>query len=110
MSSLFKSSINKKKTVKNDLFAIIKSINTKGVVKILFSKPLMQLANYSVIEERKVLQFQIALRDTMNNDMPQITGWKILELGLSSLNVKIFIDRPEKISYLSVRIPSIILS
>jgi hypothetical protein len=52
MSSLFKSSFKKNKTVKNDLFAIIKSINTKGVVKIVFSKPLMQLANYSVIAER----------------------------------------------------------
>jgi hypothetical protein len=81
MSGLFKRSSKKNKTVKNDLFAIIKSINTKGVVKIVFSKPLMQLANYSVIEERKVLQFQIVLRETVNNDMPQITGWKILEFG-----------------------------
>ena len=104
MSSLFKRSSIKNKTVKNDLFARIKSISTKGVVKLVFSKPLMQPGNYSVIEERKVIQFQIVSRETLKNDMPKIIGWKILEFGLSSLNVKIEIDRPEKISSLSVRI------
>jgi hypothetical protein len=77
------------------LFARIKSISTKGVVKLVFSKPLMQPANYSVIEERKVIQFQIVFRETLKKDMPKITSWKILEFGLSSLNVKIEIDRPE---------------
>jgi hypothetical protein len=95
MSSLFKRSSIKNKTVKNDLFARIKSISTKGVVKLVFSKPLMQPANYSVIEERKVIQFQIVFRETLKKDMPKITSWKILEFGLSSLNVKIEIDRPE---------------
>jgi hypothetical protein len=95
MSSLFKRSSIKNKTVKNDLFARIKSISTKGVVKLVFSKPLMQPANYSVIEERKVILFQIVSRETLKKDMPKITGWKILEIGLSSLNVKIEIDRPE---------------
>jgi hypothetical protein len=55
----------------------------------------MQPANYSVIEERKVILFQIVSRETLKKDMPKITGWKILEIGLSSLNVKIEIDRPE---------------
>jgi hypothetical protein len=95
MSSLFKRSSIKNKTVKNDLFARIKSISTKGVVKLVFSKTLMQPANYSVIEERKVIQFQIVFRETLKKDMPKITSWKILEFGLSSLNVKIEIDRPE---------------
>ena len=49
----------KNKTVKNDMQARIKYVNSKGVVRIIFSKALMPIANVSIIETQEVLKFQI---------------------------------------------------
>ncbi len=37
----------------------IKSIDTKGMMVIHFSKPLMQITNLSVVEEKQALSFII---------------------------------------------------
>ena len=37
----------------------LKSIDTKGIIVIQFSKPLMQVGNFSIVEDRKALGFII---------------------------------------------------
>jgi hypothetical protein len=63
MQSLFKGVIPKNKKIKNDLYVRMKSINSRGIVKFIFSKPLMQLANYTIIEEKKVINFLVVSSD-----------------------------------------------
>jgi|GEM_PF-4846231 hypothetical protein len=61
-SSVFKidpSLFNKNKTVKPDLKMRLRSIDSKGMVTIQFSKPLMQIANFSLLEERQAITFII---------------------------------------------------
>ena len=82
----------KNKTVKNDLFVRIKSISSKSEVKFLFSKPLMQLANFSIIEEREAIKLSIASSFTASSNTPKILSWKITEFGLFSMNIKLKID------------------
>jgi hypothetical protein len=51
-SSIFKidpSLFNKNKTLKPDLKMRLKSIDTKGIIVIQFSKPLMQIGNLSIV-------------------------------------------------------------
>jgi len=61
-SSVFKidpSLFSKNKTAKPDLQMRLRSIDSKGIVTIQFSKPLMQIANFSLVEERQAISFII---------------------------------------------------
>jgi putative protein kinase ArgK-like GTPase of G3E family len=61
-SSIFRidpSLFNKNKTLKPDLKMRLKSIDTKGNIVIQFSKPLMQIENFTIVEERKAISFII---------------------------------------------------
>ena len=56
METLFKGIVlPKNKTVKNDLFVRMKAVNTRGIANFIFSKPILQITNYSLIEEKKVI-------------------------------------------------------
>ena len=52
LTNIFKLPQIKNKTVKNDLFVRIKSISTDSLIKFVFSKPIMAIANFTILEER----------------------------------------------------------
>jgi hypothetical protein len=53
----------------------LKSISTKGVIVIQFSKPLMQISNLSIVEDRKALNFMIL--GSGSPSQARIINWKI---------------------------------
>jgi hypothetical protein len=61
--------------VKADLKMRLKSISTKGVIVIQFSKPLMQISNLSIVEDRKALNFMIL--GSGSPSQARIINWKI---------------------------------
>jgi hypothetical protein len=77
-SSIFKIDplfFNKNKTMKSDLKMRLKSIDTKGMIVIQFSKPLMQIGNLTIVEERKALSFMILGSGSPSS--AKIVDWKI---------------------------------
>lgn len=63
----------------------------------------MQIANISILAERKAMQFVI-LQAASSVDRPKVITWNVTEIGRNFIIVKIDIDKPEKISIASVRI------
>ncbi len=77
-SSIFKidpSFFNTNKTIKSDLKMRLKSIDTKGMIVIQFSKPLMQIGNLTIVEDRKALSFMILGSESPSS--AKIVDWKI---------------------------------
>lgn len=74
----------------------LKSVNTKGIIVIQFSKPIMQIGNFSIVEDRKALNFIIL--GSGSPSQASIVDWKIQEWGNNYIKIELMIEDADKIS------------
>jgi hypothetical protein len=68
----------------------------------VFSKPLIKIADFSVLSEYNVILFKIMSNQPINM-RPSIVRWDILDFSETALSVQLHIDKPELISSNKVR-------
>ncbi len=64
----------------------LRSFDTKGAAVIQFSKPLMQIANFSLDEESQAFSFMILIAGSPSK-IVKVIGWKILDWGNNFIKV-----------------------
>ncbi len=75
----------------------LRSFDTKGVAIIQFSKPLMQIANISLVEESQAFSFIIFIAGSPTQTV-KVIGWKILDWGNNFIKVQLNISDSDKLS------------
>lgn len=85
------------KTMDSKLQAKIKSIDSNGLMKVQFSKPLLQIANISQIGEKKALSVILVLVEPRANP-PKVVSWDVTQLSGSTVTIKVNFSEPQKIS------------
>jgi hypothetical protein len=75
----------------------LRSIDSKGMVTIQFSKPLMQIANFSLVEERQAISFLI-YPSGPESQSARVVSWKVAEWGKNFIKIQLNIKDADKIS------------
>jgi hypothetical protein len=89
--------VKSQKTMESKLQAKIKSIDSNGLMKVQFSKPLLQIANISQIAEKKALSVILVLVEPRAN-LPKAVSWDVTQLSGSTVTIKVNFSEPQKIS------------